>query len=210
MSYAIHIYPHKYAHSCIDGTVTKQPSVSAPPLINAARAASIQEAQRALDLNTLLGPKAPPLDHHEITAEDVETEASKGFIIDLHSSNSNVGLVGMISGIKVDVTAARLSHHLQSKFHNMRFTSSPGSKAESYSVDAISGSGMAIEVGPVVHGTVSEELLEDTKQLVRHIAVHVRYCMYSIGYTSTLCSLHCLLTRILLRIILTFILLYTV
>eukprot|EP01034_Spumella_vulgaris_P034649 gene34649-42738_t len=120
--------------------------------------ASHIEGTRARELNGMLGPKV--LNYTEHTGTD--------FIVDLHSSNSNLGIVAMISSSEDDLTALRLSHYLKQTFPELRVTTSPGRKHDSYSVDSISPNGIAFEIGPLVHGTISSPLLEATRQLVQH------------------------------------------
>ena len=88
------------------------------------------------------------------------------FIIDLHSSNSDVGLVAMISAGEKDITAMRLAAHLLRKFPQLKVTISPGGKDSSPNVDSITYSGIAFEVGPIPHGTLKSDLLEATRCLV--------------------------------------------
>eukprot|EP01034_Spumella_vulgaris_P027937 gene27937-34723_t len=114
------------------------------------------EGKRVKELNAQLDPKL--LNYTEPTGSD--------FIIDLHSSNSRVGIVAMISSSPDDLTAVRLCHHLKTIFPELRVTTSPGRKHDSYSVDSIAPSGIAFEVGPLVHGTLSSPMLEATRQLV--------------------------------------------
>jgi hypothetical protein len=112
------------------------------------------------DTSTIEGRRAAELDQSL-------REVSADFIIDLHSSNSNTGLVGMISSGDYDVLALRLGRHLQnSSFPELKLTCTEGKKDNSYSIDSITTSGIAFEVGPQVHGTISFHLLESTRQLV--------------------------------------------
>ena len=112
------------------------------------------EIGRAIELNRMLGPKGS-----EATAFD--------FIIDLHSSVANTGLVLMMSG-ENDIFASRVAHHVKehAAFKNIRVTCTAGDKDKSYSIDSITPSGIAIEVGPLCHGTLSSILLEQTRALV--------------------------------------------
>lgn len=59
------------------------------------------EEQQASYLNKLLGPKGA-----------INEPYGTDFIIDLHSSNSNVGLVAMINHADKDIHALRLVNHL--------------------------------------------------------------------------------------------------
>ena len=89
------------------------------------------------------------------------------FIIDLHTSTSNTGNMAMIAGGKEDIVALRVAHHLQSHgFPELRITVSNGTKAAAYSLDSLAPSGLAFEVGPLVHGTITSAALETTRSLV--------------------------------------------
>ena len=117
------------------------------------------EVAQAVTLNEMLGPKGA-----------INEQFGCDFIIDLHSSNSNVGLVGMINGADKDCHALRLSQYLlterQEDFPLLKITNSKTDKSESINVDSISPFGIAFEVGPIVHGTLSVELLDKTRDLV--------------------------------------------
>ena len=116
------------------------------------------EASQARKLNELLGPKGSL------------QECNCDFIIDLHSSVSNVGLVAMINGADRDSHAVRLSQYLleerKEDFPNLRITNSVPGKGDATNVDSISPYGIAFEVGPIAHGTLSSNLLEKTRKLV--------------------------------------------
>ena len=117
------------------------------------------ESLHAISLNELLGPKGA-----------INEQFECDFIIDLHSSNSNVGLVGMINGADKDCHALRLSQYLlterQEDFSLLKITNSKTDKGDSINVDSISPYGIAFEVGPITHGTLSVELLDKTRDLV--------------------------------------------
>ena len=114
-------------------------------------------------MQSILGNKRKQSDS---TDGSIKTITSSDFIIDLHSSNSNVGLVCMISAGANDITATRIASNLVSKFPSLRVTYSTGSKTDSWSLDSISTSGFAFEVGPVTHGIIDYHLLEQTRDLV--------------------------------------------
>lgn len=117
------------------------------------------EVLRAKELNELLGPKGA-----------INSPFGSDFVIDLHSSVSNVGLVAMINGADKDCHALRLSQYLLEErkidFPSLKITNSKEDKSGAFNVDSITPYGIAFEVGPIVHGTLSVELLEQTRQLV--------------------------------------------
>lgn len=115
------------------------------------------EVKRAKELNSLYGPKG-----------SIEMNCGSDFIIDLHSSNSAVGLVCMISG-ENDTIALRIAAKLQKKFPSMKITCSTGAKDTSWSADSVSENGLSLEVGPLAHGTVQYDLLDKTRKMVYQI-----------------------------------------
>ena len=118
-----------------------------------------EEVLQARKLNEILGPKGVINGVH-----------NSDFIIDLHSSISNVGLMGMINGAGRDCHAVRLSQYLlesrKEDFPDLRITTSKSNKNDAPNVDSISPYGIAFEVGPISHGTISFNLLEKTRKLV--------------------------------------------
>jgi succinylglutamate desuccinylase/N-acetylglutamate synthase-like GNAT family acetyltransferase len=127
---------------------------------------STLEQQRAVEIDKILGPKGALNEPHGCD-----------FVIDVHSSNSNVGLMAMLSSAENDVHATRMAHYLQNlssegsskdsrKFPGLRVTTSLGDKDESWSIDSVSPFGISFEVGPLTHGTLSSDLLEKTRDLV--------------------------------------------
>lgn len=115
------------------------------------------EATRAKELLEILGPKS--------TTEPSAAE----FIMDLHSSTSNVGLVSMISAADYDPLALYVASRLRSKLDPempYRITTSEGGKETSWSVDSISSSGIAFEVGALAHGTLGFRLYDQTLKMV--------------------------------------------
>jgi succinylglutamate desuccinylase/GNAT superfamily N-acetyltransferase len=133
-------------------------------------ASSSVETKQAEVINSLLGPKrlhVLPTTEEEV-AQQQQRQPGSDFIIDLHSSTANTGLVAMISGIKHDFLARRICHRLlqTATTPELKVTSSTGNKADSYSLDSISPSGLAFEVGPIAHGTIDYDLLQKTRMLV--------------------------------------------
>lgn len=110
-------------------------------------------------LNNLLGPKLSIN-----TGFNIYTKSD--FIIDLHSTNANTGIVAMISG-ENDCFANRIAYYLIQKHSELKITFTKGSKNESWSVDSITPSGIAFEVGSVHHGTLCKFYLEKTRILIQ-------------------------------------------
>jgi hypothetical protein len=121
------------------------------------------EARRARELDRELGPKGV-----------YSKQPAVDFLIDLHSTNSPVGLVSMISDGQRDPHATRLTRQLQQTgFPQLKVTNYPKSKLESWSVDSITPYGLSFEVGPLPHGTLSSSLLEATRKLVLESLDHI-------------------------------------
>jgi len=121
------------------------------------------EAQRAMDLQLSLG-----LGRKRLETDSSATIRSSGvdFIIDLHSTSSNVGLMCMISAGDYDPVTSRLAAQLLTLFPDLKITYSGGKKWDSWSLDSVSPYGLAFEVGPCVHGVIDSELLEQTRALI--------------------------------------------
>jgi len=132
------------------------------------------EVQRARHLNELLGPKDYFNTFKVDSLKDDRRELGTDFIIDLHTSNSNVGCVAMISSLEDDMLAARACQYLVDKSLSNDFTLPPikitshtlVTKPDSWSVDSISPNGLSFEIGPIAHGTLNSTLLEATRSLV--------------------------------------------
>jgi aspartoacylase len=121
------------------------------------------EARRARELDSELGPKGV-----------YSKQPAVDFLIDLHSTNSPVGLVSMISDGQRDPHATRLTRQLQQTgFPQLKVTNYPKPKLESWSVDSITPYGLSFEVGPLPHGTLSSALLEATRKLVLASLDHI-------------------------------------
>lgn len=112
------------------------------------------ETLRSIEVDAKLGPKGCPSD------EGVD------FVIDLHSSSSNTGLMAMISAADHDCVAVRLAHHLQLAIPGLRITTTVGEKKDSPSLDSIAPTGLAFEVGPLTHGTINHALMSSTRDLI--------------------------------------------
>ena len=150
----------QFSEASINSWETKVNSENSEFLKVAKIAESIcQEISHAKELNELLGPKGA------ICKTD-----GCDFIIDLHSSGSNVGLMAMINGADKDCHAVRLSQYLleekKATFPNLKVTNSKLDKKDTCNIDSISPYGIAFEVGPIMHGTLRMDLLEQTRQLV--------------------------------------------
>ena len=100
---------------------------------------------------------------------------SLDFSVDLHSTTSNVGIILMIPGGDFDPYATRIAYLLQQQYPelNIRITFSKGMKRTAWSIDAISESGLSVEIGPLPHGTLDESLLSTTRMLVQQILNYI-------------------------------------
>lgn len=89
------------------------------------------------------------------------------FLIDLHSSSSNVGVMAILCAGASDLTALRLVHHLQKHFPDLRVGLWPNSRAKAFSMDSVCPSGITFEIGPLTHGCLSQHWLSVTEKLVQ-------------------------------------------
>ncbi len=108
------------------------------------------EAQRACELNALLGPKG---------AEDPAVD----FIVDLHSTTANMGLSLVVSNESaLTWEAVRYLKSVEPRLHVYRWR---GDEEDAF-VDSIAPHGFAIEVGPIPQGVLRSDLFFDTARLV--------------------------------------------
>lgn len=141
----------------VDADLNRQFAAASPatPAADASAAAMADsepaaEASRAAALRTLFAS-------HSID-----------FAIDLHSSNADVGLVAMVPAGEANVAAMRVAAALVAARpeRRLRVTGTDMPLRANWSVDAAAPAGLAFEVGPLPHGTLSSGLLEATRTLV--------------------------------------------
>jgi aspartoacylase len=111
------------------------------------------EAKRAKELNGLLGKKGC-------------THPNVDFIVDLHSTTSNMGLSIVVSN-ESDVTWRAIAYlcRMQPKLKIYRWQGD----IENAFVDSIAPHGFAIEVGAVPQGVLRADLFLETEALVYHL-----------------------------------------
>jgi aspartoacylase len=116
------------------------------------------EVARAAQINALLGPKGAP--HVD-------------FIIDLHTSTSNVG--AMIIVAIGDVYNRRLAAYLQSRVPGSRIFCAPpaSSDHELTYLTSICSRSLAVEVGPVPQGSLDYRVFSLTADLTAHALDYV-------------------------------------
>lgn len=111
------------------------------------------EAQRACEINTLLGPKGVD-------------EPRVDFICDLHSTTSNMGLSLVVSNqSKLTWDAVRYLRAKEPALHVYRWQ---GDEEDAF-VDSIAPHGFAIEVGAVPQGVLRSDLFFATERVVMHL-----------------------------------------
>jgi succinylglutamate desuccinylase/GNAT superfamily N-acetyltransferase len=130
------------------------------------------ETQIAHDLDQQFGPK--------------QSGDSRTFVIDVHSTTSNVGVMLMINGN--DPFALRLAAYLKSLPSNafwthegqdepgksvLRIYQSPGTRFTSPSIDSLTPSGVSIEIGPLAHGTLDWQHMQTCRHLVAAIQDYI-------------------------------------
>ncbi|MGY0219668.1 aspartoacylase [Endozoicomonadaceae bacterium StTr2] len=108
------------------------------------------EHQRAREINDLLGPK--PVDDR--------------FIIDLHSTTSNMGMTLIVrEGQLLNLQAAAF---VQQAYPEVRIIVSDSQRANGV-LNSISHFGLAIEVGPTPNGVIRQDLFDMTEQVIHKL-----------------------------------------
>ncbi len=111
------------------------------------------ESKRALELNNLLGPKN-------------SANPKMDFIVDLHTTTSNMGLSLVVSSNSSLTTKA--VKYLCAKEKKLKVYRWMGDEEDSF-VDSIAPNGFAIEVGPIPQGVLKSSLFFQTQNLVYHL-----------------------------------------
>ncbi len=102
--------------------------------------------------------------HEELLAKDLNFQINDAdFVIDLHTTTSNMGLSLVISNPS-ELTWLTASY-LCEKFPDLKIYRWQGDEEGSF-VDSLGKNGFAIEVGPVPQGVLRADLFEKTKELV--------------------------------------------
>lgn len=113
--------------------------------------ASIYEEARAKNLLKQYGPKG---------------ETPTDFVIDLHSTTSNAGLMLILDHL--DPFTLGLAAYLQAKTPAVKLYSSTGSGRENDSMRTLGKYRLGIEVGPLAHATLNADLFQKTEALIHH------------------------------------------
>jgi hypothetical protein len=99
--------------------------------------------------------------------------AAYQLLVDCHSSGSNMGVCLMaIAGSTFNL---RLAKYLMRKSHSARYPvrlvlSEDPPRAANNNIDSVTPLGIAVEVGPLAHGTMGDlELLDLTREAVMHV-----------------------------------------
>ena len=102
--------------------------------------------------------------HEELLAKDLNNQiGSSDFIVDLHTTTSNMGLSLVVSNTS-ELTWLAASH-LSEKFPDLNVYRWQGDEEGAF-VDSLGVNGFAIEVGAVPQGVLRADLFEKTKELV--------------------------------------------
>ncbi|HIP58811.1 MAG TPA: aspartoacylase [Campylobacterales bacterium] len=102
--------------------------------------------------------------HEELLAKDLNSQiSSSDFIVDLHTTTSNMGLSLVVSNTS-ELTWLAASH-LNEKFPDLKIYRWQGDEEGAF-VDSLGVNGFAIEVGAVPQGVLRADLFEKTKELV--------------------------------------------
>ncbi len=106
------------------------------------------EHKRAKEINQLLGPKP----------------CNTRFIVDLHSTTSNMGMTLLVRN--GNMFSLRAAAYVQRQMPDIKIIVSDKKRA-SVVLNSISEFGLGVEVGPIHNGVVRHELFEMTEQVIR-------------------------------------------
>ena len=122
------------------------------------------ELRLVRELDQQLGPKH--LGRPGCEAIEASKRCKSDFIIDAHSTTSNMGLTLIAS--PADAFALRVAAHIAFRFpdKNIRIIGPPPESFD-FSLITIAPSGLGIEVGPLAHGTLDFKLMQDTEMMVQ-------------------------------------------
>jgi len=126
------------------------------------------EEKIAQNLNATLGPKG-------------SDRPNSDFIVDLHSTTSNMGLSIVVSN-ESDLTWLAISY-LKQKVPRVRVYKWMGDEEDAF-VDSIAKHGFAIEVGAIPQGVLRSDLFFDTQKLVYHLLDFIDH--YNKGFSMAL------------------------
>ena len=126
------------------------------------------EERLAQKLNSTLGPKS-------------SESPNSDFIVDLHSTTSNMGLSIVVSN-ESDLTWLAISY-LKQKVPRVRVYKWMGDEEDAF-VDSIAKHGFAIEVGAIPQGVLRSDLFFDTQKLVYHLLDFIDH--YNKGFSMAL------------------------
>jgi aspartoacylase len=102
--------------------------------------------------------------HEELLAKDLNSQiSSSDFIVDLHTTTSNMGLSLVVSNPS-ELTWLAASH-LNEQFPDLNVYRWKGDEEGAF-VDSLGVNGFAIEVGAVPQGVLRADMFEKTKELV--------------------------------------------
>ncbi|KEQ19265.1 aspartoacylase [Endozoicomonas numazuensis] len=112
---------------------------------------SVYEHRRAREINQLLGPKAN----------------NDRFIIDLHSTTSNMGMTLIVR----DQAAFNLqaASYVQQHMPDVKVILSDRDKSFSRTLNSLSDYAMAIEVGPLPNGVLRHDQFAETEVVIKHL-----------------------------------------
>ena len=118
---------------------------------------SYYEHQRAREIHKLLGN-------------------SDNFIIDLHSTTSNMGLTVIVSS--KDKVSLRAAAYVQQHMPEVKLIQSDRDLKVSKTLNSISGLGLSIEVGALPNNVVRHDLLEGTEKIVHLLIEYLEHAVY--------------------------------
>ena len=139
---------------------------------------AIQHCQRYIDhdLNRCFAPKMAeqhPLSYEVKRASTIRAAFGPGgetpidLCISLHGTTANMGITLIVD--QLEPFLLQLAAHLQSCYPHLKVYSSANSGRRQEALRSIATYGVALEIGPVAHGTLHAELFQRTEAVVHTI-----------------------------------------
>lgn len=118
------------------------------------------------DLNRAFAENSTPLGYEKNRSQELKEliHSKFDFLIDLHSTTSNMGLTVILT--KNDLTSIKAASYMQEKYPNLKIICIEDYKVPSPYTINLCPSGLIIEVGPVAHNVKSFKFIKETTELL--------------------------------------------
>ncbi len=133
------------------------------------KAYEIQKRFVDSDLNRSFGVKGESKGYEKIRSSELtnEIQGNFDFILDLHTTTSNMGLTIIIT--RTDVYSLKAACYLQSIFPEIKLIVSSRAGTECPYTSALANSALTIEVGPVANNVVNANLVMSSLNMVKAV-----------------------------------------